>query len=115
MRIKVLVSMAVFLVLSLNVFATDVTFNDPNLLTAVQTQYEAQVGSPLSDPPQDTELSNPAFQTLEASYLGITDLTGLEACTSLTSLNLIGNAITDLSPISGLTSLVDLLLSVRGR
>ncbi|HOV32720.1 MAG TPA: leucine-rich repeat domain-containing protein [Candidatus Hydrogenedens sp.] len=110
MKKSMLVSMVAFCVLSLNVFAANVTFNDPNLLAAVQTQYEAQVGSPLSDPPQDTELANTDFQYLDASYLGITDLTGLEACTSLTSLNLTGNAITDLSPISGLTSLEILLL-----
>lgn len=99
-----------FTLLSLNVFSADVTFNDPNLLQAVQIQYEQQVGVPLSNPPQDTELSHPDFQFLDASYLGITDLTGLEACTSLVYLNLVSNQITDLTPLSGLSNLNYLML-----
>ncbi|HNT88021.1 MAG TPA: hypothetical protein PKL84_09160, partial [Candidatus Hydrogenedentes bacterium] len=62
-------------------------------------------GWTLSTPPQDTELSRPDFTQLDASELGITDLTGLEACTSLEELNLALNQISDLTPLSGLTAL----------
>ncbi len=110
MKIKSLIVMVAFVVLSLNAFTAEVIFNDPNLLSAVRVQYEAQVGVPLSDPPTDTELADPNFVELDASYLGITDLTGLEACTSLVSLNLIANDITDITPVSGLTSLVYLMV-----
>ncbi|MGC8845055.1 MAG: leucine-rich repeat domain-containing protein, partial [Candidatus Hydrogenedens sp.] len=110
MKIQSLVVVMAFALFSLNVFSADVIFNDPNLLSAVQIQYEDQVGSPLSNPPQDTELANPDFTKLDASYLGITDLTGLEACTSLTVLNLVSNEITNVSPLSSLTNLIYLLL-----
>ena len=45
---------------------------------------------------------------LEASGRGITDLTGLERCTSLTHLYLADNQISDISPLSNLTGLVTL-------
>ncbi len=110
MKKQFLLVVMAFALLSLSAFSADVTFNDSNLLEAVKAQYEAQVGVPLSDPPQDTELANSNFTTLDASYLGITDLTGLEACTSLVYLNLVSNAITDITPISGLSNLVYLML-----
>ncbi len=89
-------------------WSAPVTFNDPALLAAVKTQWESATGGTLSTPPQDTELANPLFTTLTANGLGITDLTGLQACTSLTELNLGWNQITSLAPISGLTSLLHL-------
>ncbi len=89
-------------------WSAPVTFNDAALLNAVKTQWEAATGGTLSDPPQDTELSNAAFTALDAKELGITDLTGLQACTSLTDLNLGMNQITSLTPIAGLTGLVNL-------
>ncbi len=92
-----------------------VTFNDTALLNAVKTQWEAATGGTLSDPPQDTELSNPLFTTLVAKELEITDLTGLEACTSLTDLNLGMNHISDLTPLSGLIQLVNLDLGLGGK
>ncbi len=103
------------LLLSANALAGVVTFNDSNLLEAVKAQYEAQVGVPLSDPPTSEELSNSEFTSLDASYLNIQYLTGLEACTALEALNLIGNQITDLSPLGdttygGLTNLSVLML-----
>ena len=88
--------------------AAPVAFNDTALLGALTTQWEAATGLTLSDPPEDTELANPLFTTLNAKNLGITDLTGLEACTSLTYLNLGLNQISDLAPLSGLTGLVNL-------
>ncbi len=113
MKKRMVVLLSAFVLLSANAFTADVTFNDSNLLSAVRIQYEQQVGVPLSDPPQDTELADPNFQELDASYLGITDLTGLEACTSLVSLNLVGNEISDLSPLSGLTNLIYLMLGMN--
>ena len=47
---------------------------------------------------------------LYAFEVGITDLTGLEQATNLTSLDLSSNEITDLSPIAGLTKLRSLHL-----
>lgn len=115
MRFKAVFIAVVVLVLPLSVFSDEVTFNDSNLLEAVRTQYEAQVGVPLSIPPTSEELSNPQFIVLDASSLNIQDLTGLEACTSLQVLNLIGNQITDVSPLGnttygGLTNLQYLML-----
>ncbi|HPO13160.1 MAG TPA: PASTA domain-containing protein [Candidatus Hydrogenedentes bacterium] len=86
--------------------AAPVTFNDTALLNAVKTQWEAATGLILSDPPEDSELANASFTMLDAHGLAIADLTGLEACISLTDLNLGMNQISDLTPISGLTSLV---------
>ncbi len=103
---------ALFLAYGAVSWSAPVTFNDPALLNAVKTQWAAATGGTLSDPPQDTELSNAAFTALEAPELGITDLTGLQACTSLTELNLGMNQITSLTPIAGLTSLVYLDLGM---
>ncbi|HPO12100.1 MAG TPA: PASTA domain-containing protein [Candidatus Hydrogenedentes bacterium] len=94
--------------LSVTGWPAPVTFNDSALLNAVTTQWEAATGLPLSDPPEDTELSNPLFSALNARNLSIGDLTGLEACSSLTELNLGQNQIVDLSPLAGLTNLVHL-------
>ena len=48
---------------------------------------------------------------LGAPFRQIADLSGLEFFTNLTSLNLIGNSISDISPLAGLTRLIDLDLS----
>ncbi len=94
------------------VWPSPVTFNDEALLGAVKTQWETATGLTLSDPPQDTELADARFTTLDAHDLGISDLTGLEACISLTDLNLGMNQITDITSLSGLTSLVTLDIGV---
>ncbi|HNT88732.1 MAG TPA: leucine-rich repeat domain-containing protein, partial [Candidatus Hydrogenedentes bacterium] len=99
---------AAFLALMITVSAAnaaDVTFNDAILEQAIRAVFTDN-GWTLSTPPQDTELSRPEFTQLDASELGITDLTGLEACTSLEELNLARNQISDLTPLSGLTSLI---------
>jgi titin len=75
-----------------------VTFPDPNLEAAIR---EA-IGKPTGDIYRSDLLG---LTLLNASSRGITDLTGLEYCTSLTHLNLFNNQISDLSPLSGLTSL----------
>ena len=55
-----------------------------------------------------------ALTELNASGVGISDLTGLEFATNLTSLNLSINSITDVSPLSGLTNLTELDLRGNG-
>ena len=51
-----------------------------------------------------------SLEKLEASFLGITDITGLEHATNLTSLNLSHNPISNITPLGGLTKLKRLLL-----
>ena len=51
-----------------------------------------------------------SLKKLEASFLGITDITGLEHATNLTSLNISHNPISDITPLVGLTKLKRLLL-----
>ena len=51
-----------------------------------------------------------SLEKLEASFLGITDITGLEHATNLTSLNISHNPISDITPLAGLTKLKRLLL-----
>ncbi|WP_449537894.1 leucine-rich repeat domain-containing protein [Ferdinandcohnia sp. Marseille-Q9671] len=47
--------------------------------------------------------------SLDASYRGISDLTGLEFAKNLEDLNLMSNSITDLTPLKGLTNLLYLV------
>jgi PKD repeat protein len=84
-------------------FITDeiVIFPDPNLEAAVR---EA-IGNLTGDIRQ-SDLDS--LTSLDASNSSITDLTGLEHCTSLTDLSLGDNQISDLSPLSGLISLTQL-------
>ena len=56
----------------------------------------------------DTDLVG--LTALSAPGLGISDLTGLEYCSDLVILGLANNQISDLSALSGLTSLVRLFL-----
>ncbi len=51
-----------------------------------------------------------SLKKLEAPFLGITDISGLEHATNLTSLNLSHNPITDITPLAGLTKLKRLLI-----
>jgi Leucine-rich repeat (LRR) protein len=80
-----------------------VTFPDPNLEAAIR---EA-IGKPTGDIYQSDLVG---LTTLGASSRGITDVTGLEYCTSLTALYLGDNQISDMSALSGLTSLTSLSL-----
>ncbi len=115
---KMLVHFSVFVIVmtllmgALNSGAAPVTFEDSALLEAVSTQWEAATGLLLSSPPEDTELANPLFTALDAHGLGIASLAGLEACTALTDVNLALNHISDLNPVSGLTSLIHLDVGV---
>lgn len=86
------------------VAATVVTFPDANLEAAVRDA----LGQPTGDIYDDNLTS---LITLDASGLGIVDLTGLEYCTNLKGLDLYGNQISDISPLSGLTGLTSLDLN----
>ena len=110
----VFAGLSVFMLLAGAAFAdpVPVSFPDANLLAAVQAQYLAQVGTALSDPPLSTELSNAAFTSLVANGSSISDVTGLEACTALTSLKLANNQISSLSPLAGLIALTYLELGL---
>ena len=75
-----------------------VTFPDPNLDAVIR---EA-IGKPTGDIYQ-SDLDG--LTSLTVGSKDITDLTGMEHCTSLTSLILVMNPISDISPLSNLTSL----------
>lgn len=87
-----------------------VTFLDDRLENAVRTQWESATGLTLSTPPEDTELANSLFTTLTARHKAIANLTGLEACTSLTRIDLAYNDVSDLSPLANLTGIRQLEL-----
>jgi Leucine-rich repeat (LRR) protein len=80
-----------------------VYFPDPNLRAVIR---EA-IGKPTGDIYQ-SDLDT--LVTLNAATRGITDLTGLEHCISLTWLDLADNQIGDISPLAGLSSLTILNL-----
>jgi hypothetical protein len=74
---------------------------------ALKTVIESTLG--ITNPTQ-ADMCN--LQTLNAKGLGISDLTGLEYAVSATGLlDLRGNSISDLAPLSGLRGLVKLYLS----
>ncbi|MDY6892569.1 MAG: leucine-rich repeat domain-containing protein [Chloroflexota bacterium] len=80
-----------------------VVFPDPNLEVAIR---EA-IGKPAGDISR-SDLD--ALTMFSAEAKGISDLTGMEYCTSLSSISLWGNRISDLSPLSNLTNLNSLYL-----
>ena len=87
---------------------------DPNLRAAVETTFGKAKGNPITPSEMAT------LTRLEAPNANISDLTGLEFATNLTELSLgperVGNewrnsnAVTDLSPLAGLTRLTRLHL-----
>jgi internalin A len=78
--------------------AVEVDFPDPALRAAVQSALGLE-----AQPIQLDDLRH--LTALAAEREGISDLTGLDACTALEQLLLGGNVITDLDPVSGLESL----------
>lgn len=90
-------------VVSVPMLADDIHFPDPKLEAAVR----AAIGVPTRDI-QAADLSELTF--LDARFLGITTLEGIQHCTNLTELRLFGNEITDISPLSGLVKLTILHL-----
>jgi Leucine-rich repeat (LRR) protein len=81
----------------------EVTFSNPNLEAAVRDAIAVSTG-----PIYSSDLGELTY--LDASARNITDLTGLEYATVLTTLNLMNNQIGDISPLADLTSLTTLNL-----
>ena len=81
-----------------------VTFADENL--------EAVIRDALGKPPGEaiTSAELARLSWLAASKRGITDLSGIEYCSSLTGLYLTSNQISNISPLTSLTNLVHLRL-----
>jgi len=81
-----------------------VIFPDPNLETAIREAIDKPIGDIYQSELEDlTEFS--------AEQGGIVNITGLEHCTNLRSLDLSFNhIISDISPLAGLTSLIELNL-----
>jgi Leucine-rich repeat (LRR) protein len=75
-----------------------VTFPDPNLEAEIREAIDKSTGDVY---PSELE----ALTLLNANGKDIADLTGLECCTSLTSVSLGSNQITNVSPLANLTSL----------
>ena len=76
----------------------EVAFIDPELEAAVRDAIAVATG-----PIYSSDLGE--LTQLDASARNITDLTGLEYATSLTTLNLVSNQISDISPLANLTNL----------
>ena len=81
--------------------ATPVVFPDAKL----EEYIRAAIGKAQGDIYQADLAGLTSFNIGSMMQRGVTDLTGLEYCTSLTWLNLRYNQISDLSPLSSLTSL----------
>ena len=83
---------------------TPVTIPDAKLRAAIEATLGKARGAAITKGEMTTLL------TLDASAAGIRSLTGLEFATSLTTLILYDNTISDISPLSGLTNLTTLYL-----
>ena len=84
--------------------AEGIRIRDPNLRAAIATT----LGKPPSAPFVRAHI--PALTELYAPEANISDLTGLESATNLTSLTLHNNNISDISAVAGLTNLTFLSL-----
>lgn len=91
-------------------YVEPVNIPDENLLRAINRELGR---GDVTTPVYSDEMSN--FYSLEAPYPDdankITDLTGLELATNLSTLNLSGHNISNLSPLSDLTNLYGVYLS----
>ncbi|NIA12478.1 MAG: hypothetical protein GWP08_00250 [Nitrospiraceae bacterium] len=93
------------IVIPSQVQAFEVTFPDVSLEQAIRTT----IGKP-SGPIEDTDLVGVGFTSLNATFRGIEDLTGLEYCTDLVEVYLYGNAIDDIAPLASLPALRDIYM-----
>ena len=84
---------------------TPVTITDANLRAAITAELGTASGAPITVAEMETLVG------IGATGAGISDLTGLEFATNLTSLGLSDNTITNISALSGLTNLEELDLS----
>jgi len=106
-RILVLVSLlALTFPLSIAKADTVVNFPDPNLQAAIRQA----IGKPIGDIHQSDLIT---LYILHASGRNITDITGLEYCTSLQFADLEGNQISNISSLSGLYGLESLYLGAN--
>ncbi len=78
--------------------SSEVTFPDPNLEAAIREAIGKPEGSIY-------KYVLEVLTTLEAQWIGISDLTGLEYCVNLRELVLAYNNISDISPLASLTNL----------
>ena len=85
--------------------AQTVDIPDPNLRAAIASQ----LGKPSDATITTTEMANLTY--LPATRFNISDLTGLEHATNLTTLWIHSNSISDISPLAGLNKLTELLLT----
>ncbi len=87
----------------------DVVFKDKNLEKAVRKFVIEKRDS--DKPLNETDLSN--LSTIQGNGMEITDLSGLEKCINLASLDLARNKISNLEPIKGLTKIQFLNLAAN--
>ena len=85
----------------------EVIIPDPGLERAIRDNLG------LSDTDPITAIRLAAITFVDADDRGISDLTGLEYCTSLTELHLYYNQISDITPLQDLTSLTVLELGMN--
>ena len=90
-----------------------ITIIDPDpVVTIPDANLQAAVRDALVLPTGDLQVSHMAvLSDLQAPSSGITDLTGLQYCTSLVNLDLTDNQITDISALQFCTQLVSIDLS----
>ena len=82
-----------------------VNIPDPNLRTAIENELGKASGAAI------TVADMESLTQLSALIASVSDLTGLEAATNLTDLELESNSISDISPIAELTNLTSLRLN----
>ena len=92
----------------------DVNIPDANLRAAIEGALKKSSGAIIT-PSEMATLTRLDLPRLDARELPIGDLTGLEHATSLEYLGLSGNRISDISALSGLTSLTHLALAYNWR
>ena len=81
-------------------------FEDPNFEALIREVLDIPEGEITAE-----DLSH--IFVLDGSHRGITNISGIELCDSLTLLNLTVNSIDDISPLSGLTNLRSLNLRIN--
>ncbi len=89
----------------LSATAQAVAIPDANLRASIETALGKAPGDPISQGDMAT------LTELNASESGISDLTGLEYATNLSTLNLYNNSVSDISALASLTNLTELSLS----
>ena len=103
-RKKITLSFLFTLILGRVAFAQVVDIPDSGLRSEIQRRLNLPGGQPIT-----RELMR-QLTYVDADYLGITDLSGLEYATNLEGLELRGNALTDISQIASLSKLTLLIL-----